>query len=81
MALGLPSSLTGLFQGTLLFLLLAIDVFIYYRVRNVPALHAPTGIAARAAAGYEGEGEGKNRGDGLDPPGRARGHEKGDEDD
>lgn len=50
MALGLPSSLTGLFQGTLLFLLLAIDVFIYYRLRNVPALHAPTGLAARVAA-------------------------------
>jgi ABC-type uncharacterized transport system permease subunit len=35
MSLGLPSSVTGLFQGTLLFLLLAVDVLIYYRLRNV----------------------------------------------
>jgi len=60
MALGLPSSVTGLFQGTMLFLLLAIDVLIYYRLRNVsvapvsavpvsraPVLPAP--IAAEAA--------------------------------
>lgn len=33
--LGLPSSVTGLFQGTLLFLLLAADVFIHYRIRFV----------------------------------------------
>jgi simple sugar transport system permease protein len=33
MKLALPSSVTGLFQGTLLLFLLAADVFIYYRVR------------------------------------------------
>jgi len=32
-ALGLPSAVTGLFQGTLLFLLLAADVFVHHRVR------------------------------------------------
>ena len=34
--LGLPSAVTGLFQGTLLFCLLAADVFIHYRVRRQP---------------------------------------------
>jgi len=33
--LGLPSAVTGLFQGTLLFCLLAADVFIHYRLRRV----------------------------------------------
>ena len=37
MTLGLPSSVAGLFQGTMLFLLLAIDVFIHYRLRAAPA--------------------------------------------
>ncbi len=32
--LALPSAVTGLFQGTLLFFLLAADVFIHYRVRT-----------------------------------------------
>src|SRR6185312_613207 len=32
-ALALPSSITGLFQGTLLLFLLAADVLIHYRVR------------------------------------------------
>ena len=36
MQLALPSSVTGLFQGTLLFFLLAADVFIHYRLRLVP---------------------------------------------
>ena len=31
--LALPAAVTGLFQGTLLFFLLAADVFIHYRVR------------------------------------------------
>ncbi len=35
MRLALPSSVTGLFQGTLLFFLLASDVFIHYRLRAV----------------------------------------------
>jgi len=33
--LALPSAVTGLFQGTLLFFLLAADVFVNYRVRIV----------------------------------------------
>jgi simple sugar transport system permease protein len=33
--LAMPSAVTGLFQGTLLFFLLAADVFINYRVRVV----------------------------------------------
>jgi simple sugar transport system permease protein len=33
--LGLPSSVTGLFQGTLLFFLLAADVFVNYRLRVI----------------------------------------------
>jgi simple sugar transport system permease protein len=40
--LALPSAVTGLFQGTLLFFLLAADVFIHYRVRR-------TGTVRRAA--------------------------------
>ena len=35
MRMALPSSVTGLFQGTLLFFLLASDVFIHYRLRIV----------------------------------------------
>ncbi len=41
--LGLPSSVTGMFQGTLLFFLLAADVLIHSRVRwrrPVPAATA-----------------------------------------
>lgn len=45
MKLALPSSVTGLFQGTLLFFLLAADVFIHYRLRYIPT----PAIAARAA--------------------------------
>ena len=49
MTLGLPSSMTGLFQGTLLFFLLAADVFIHYRLRVTPAIVAaparPVGAA------------------------------------
>jgi ABC-type uncharacterized transport system permease subunit len=59
MSLGLPSSVTGLLQGTLLFLLLAIDVLIYYRLRNVsiapvsatPAPRRPVVPAPIAAEG------------------------------
>ena len=35
MQLALPSSVTGLFQGTLLFFLLAADVFIHFRLRVI----------------------------------------------
>jgi simple sugar transport system permease protein len=40
MNLALPSAVTGLFQGTLLFFLLAADVFVNYRVRAVRAMPA-----------------------------------------
>jgi simple sugar transport system permease protein len=40
MKLALPSSVTGLFQGTLLLFLLAADVFIHYRLRIVRPVHA-----------------------------------------
>jgi len=35
MTLGLPSALTRIFQGILLFFLLAADFFIFYRIRLV----------------------------------------------
>ena len=38
--MGLPKSLTGVFQGLLLFALLACDTLIHYRVRRVAALRA-----------------------------------------
>ncbi len=46
MALALPSAVTGLFQGTLLFFLLGADVFINYRVKFIRA--APVRAAAPA---------------------------------
>jgi len=46
MGLNLPSAMTGLFQGMLLFFLLGSDVFITYRVRVIRPLPA---AAARAA--------------------------------
>ncbi len=39
-SLGLPSAVTGLFQGMLLFYLLAADVFILYRLKSSPRPHA-----------------------------------------
>jgi simple sugar transport system permease protein len=48
--LGLPKSLTGVFQGLLLFSLLACDTLIHYRVRWSPALPAPARPAAAGAA-------------------------------
>ena len=45
--LGLPKSLTGVFQGLLLFTLLACDTLIHYRVRWKSAPHA---VAAAPAA-------------------------------
>jgi general nucleoside transport system permease protein len=50
--LGLPNALTGVFQGLLLFLLLACDTLIHYRVRlSGPALKAgvKTGVKASAS--------------------------------
>ncbi len=44
----LPSAITGLFQGTLLFYLLAADLFVSYRIRRVRAEarspHVPAGV-------------------------------------
>ncbi|HEY9028894.1 MAG TPA: ABC transporter permease, partial [Burkholderiaceae bacterium] len=34
--MGLPKSLTGVFQGLLLFALLGCDTLIHYRVRRLP---------------------------------------------
>jgi len=45
MSLGLPSSITGLFQGTLLFFLLTADVLIHYRLRS----SSPAPLVAREA--------------------------------
>ena len=46
MGLALPSAITGLFQGLLLFFLLGSDVFINYRLRAVRRALLPTGEAA-----------------------------------
>jgi simple sugar transport system permease protein len=40
--LGLPKSLTGVFQGLLLFTLLACDTLIAYRIRRKAAIRAAT---------------------------------------
>jgi len=50
--LGLPKSLTGVFQGMLLFALLASDTLIHYRVRRHAAHHSlhPAGSASGTAA-------------------------------
>jgi hypothetical protein len=58
MTLGLSSAVAGLFQGTTLFLLLAIDVLIFYRLRRAPAvpatpaaqMAAPSPVAAEVAS-------------------------------
>ena len=47
--LGLPKSLTGVFQGLLLFTLLACDTLIAYRVRWVRRVPVPAAPAASAA--------------------------------
>ncbi len=39
MEMGLPSAVTGLFQGLLLFYLLGADVLVRYRIRRVPPLN------------------------------------------
>ncbi|MCL4801062.1 MAG: ABC transporter permease [Burkholderiales bacterium] len=46
MTLDLPSAITGLFQGMLLFFLLAADVFISYRLRIAAPARAPREAAA-----------------------------------
>ena len=49
--LGLPKSLTGVFQGLLLFTLLASDTLIHYRVRWQRAVRVPAATAAVVAKG------------------------------
>jgi simple sugar transport system permease protein len=46
MLLGLPSAVTGVFQGVLLFFLLAADLFVNYRIKREPT--APAAVAATA---------------------------------
>jgi simple sugar transport system permease protein len=41
MGLNLPSAITGLFQGMLLFFLLGSDVFINYRIKATRAVALP----------------------------------------
>ena len=49
--LQLPSAITGLFQGLLLFYLLAADLFINFRLRRVqPIVAQPIAIGAKSAA-------------------------------
>ena len=50
MGLALPSAITGLFQGMLLFFLLGSDVFINYRLRAVRQAPGPAARAGEAAA-------------------------------
>jgi simple sugar transport system permease protein len=45
MALNLPSAITGVFQGMLLFFLLGADVLINYRIRLVPSATPRRAIA------------------------------------
>ena len=49
--LGLPKSLTGVFQGLLLFTLLACDTLIYFRVRWQRSAPVPTKVAAPVEKG------------------------------
>jgi simple sugar transport system permease protein len=46
MSMGLPSAITGLFQGLLLFYLLAADLFIGYRIKVVRTTAAPASAAS-----------------------------------
>lgn len=46
MTLNLPSAITGLFQGVLLFFLLGADVLIAYRIRVLPGAAAPKKVTA-----------------------------------
>ena len=50
MGMGLPSAITGLFQGLLLFYLLAADLFITFRLKRVGVVERP---AAKPAAPVE----------------------------
>ena len=54
--LGLPKSLTGVFQGLLLFTLLACDTLIHYRLRWVAARPATQHGSTAATAGRKHDG-------------------------
>jgi ABC-type uncharacterized transport system permease subunit len=54
--LGLPKALTGVFQGLLLFALLACDTLIYYRPRWVSRLPRVAAATPRAVAGADSRG-------------------------
>ena len=49
MEMQLPSAITGLFQGLLLFYLLAADLFIHYRFK--PTVRTAAGATTAAGAG------------------------------
>ncbi|MBI3561519.1 MAG: ABC transporter permease [Gammaproteobacteria bacterium] len=51
MQLALPSAVTGLFQGVLLFYLLAADIFINYRLRNTATATPPNAAPSSTEAG------------------------------
>ncbi len=51
MELQLPTAITGVFQGLLLFYLVATDLFIHYRFKPRPPAAAPPAVAAGPAAG------------------------------
>jgi simple sugar transport system permease protein len=51
--LGLPNALTGVFQGLLLFLLLACDTLIHYRIRRVVSAPAAAVLPAVQAKGAQ----------------------------
>jgi simple sugar transport system permease protein len=55
MSLDLPAALTHIFQGMLLFFLLAADFFIFYRIRTVPR-EAPAHAAAPLVPSAEKQG-------------------------
>jgi simple sugar transport system permease protein len=46
MGMGLPSAITGLFQGLLLFYLLAADLFITFRLKRTGVAERPVPKAA-----------------------------------
>lgn len=46
MQMALPSAITGLFQGLLLFYLLGADLFIHFRLKRVRPVHAPKPTSA-----------------------------------
>jgi simple sugar transport system permease protein len=46
MSMDLPAALTHIFQGMLLFFLLAADFFIFYRIRGIPRAAATPAAAS-----------------------------------